>query len=115
LINVGGWLLLTVIFGSLIFLFQRVEPTRRFVTLLFVLAGCALIWAYGIYRMSNECSNALRGICFVVQGVTANVAWRTTIIAAITALVLNFLFWFVIGRYNPPRSSDEIKVLGMND
>lgn len=34
----------------------------------------------------------------------------------IIALVFNFLFWLLIGRYNPVGSSDEaIQVLGMDD
>lgn len=39
------------------------------------------------------------------------VAWRALAIA----FVLNFIFWFLIGRYNTPKSSDEITVIGMDD
>lgn len=115
MINAGGWLLLTIIFGSALFLVQRAEPKRRLVTLIFVLGGWSIIWGYGIYRMSTECNDVVRGLCYVLQGRAVEVAWRTTNIAAVSAVVLNFLFWFLIGRYNPPRSSDEIKVLGLND
>ena len=38
-------------------------------------------------------------------------AWSGLLIAAI----LNIMFWFLIGRYNPPKSSDSIQVIGMDD
>lgn len=36
-------------------------------------------------------------------------------LAFVVALLLNFLFWVLIGRYNPPKSSDDMKVLGLDD
>jgi transketolase len=39
------------------------------------------------------------------------IAWR----ALAVALVLNALFWFLIGRYNPPKQQGEITVIGMDD
>ena len=41
--------------------------------------------------------------------------WREAIIAFFLALFLNFLFYLLIGRYNPVGSSDDIHVLGMDD
>lgn len=31
------------------------------------------------------------------------------------ALVISFLFWWLIGRYNPVQAKDEIKVYGLDD
>jgi hypothetical protein len=33
----------------------------------------------------------------------------------VVALVVNFLFWLLIGRYNPVGSSEDIQVLGLDD
>jgi hypothetical protein len=43
------------------------------------------------------------------------IAWNTTNMAAFAAVIFNLLFWMLIGRYNPPRSGDEIRVIGIND
>jgi len=40
--------------------------------------------------------------------------WSKVVLAL--ALVLNLLFWLLIGRYNPVASSDKnIRVIGMDD
>jgi hypothetical protein len=36
-------------------------------------------------------------------------------VALVIALALNGLFWVFIGRYNPPGSSEEIDVIGLDD
>ncbi len=45
--------------------------------------------------------------------------WQSAILEALVGLliatVFNGLFWLLIGRYNPVHSSDEIRVLGMDD
>jgi hypothetical protein len=33
----------------------------------------------------------------------------------IFAVVVSFLFWLLVGRYNPVGTSDDIHVLGMDD
>jgi len=38
-------------------------------------------------------------------------AWTALLIA----LILNGAFWLFIGRYNPPGSSDDIQVIGLDD
>jgi uncharacterized membrane protein YozB (DUF420 family) len=38
-----------------------------------------------------------------------------TILAFFSALAVSFLFWLLIGRYNPVQSDDSIKVYGMDD
>ena len=35
--------------------------------------------------------------------------------AFVLGLILSFLFWLLIGRYNPIGSSDDIQVIGMDD
>ncbi|MDI9634498.1 hypothetical protein QM565_01670 [Geitlerinema splendidum] len=35
--------------------------------------------------------------------------------ALVTAFLINFFFWALIGRYNPVGSSDRIQVIGMED
>jgi hypothetical protein len=110
LINGGGWLLLTIIL-----LVQRTEKKRRNVVIVVLLAAWSVVWGFGIYRISNACSQLVAEACFISAPQQSSLAWNTTNMAAIAALVLNWLFWFLIGRYNPPRSSDAIKVLGMND
>ncbi|MCC6891189.1 MAG: hypothetical protein IT321_00100 [Anaerolineae bacterium] len=42
-------------------------------------------------------------------------AWGEAVLGLIIAAVLNFLFYVLIGRYNPVGSSDDIHVLGMDD
>jgi hypothetical protein len=107
--------LLSIIFGILMLLVQRSEKKRRVVTLGVMLFVWPIVWGYGIFRISNDCTEVFRAVCAVTQGKMTSIAWNTTNMAALTAFTINFLFWFLIGRYNPPRSSDAIKVIGMND
>ena len=41
--------------------------------------------------------------------------FREALFALLAAAILGGLFWLVIGRYNPVSSSDDIRVLGMDD
>lgn len=88
-------LILTLIFSFLMFIIQRVERKYRVaVTLLIALTAGVLLRNFVLYREIVSEGN----------------------LALFFALVLNFLFWFIIGRYNPVGSSDEnIRVLGMDD
>ena len=38
-----------------------------------------------------------------------------TLVAFVAGFVLSFLFWLLIGRYNPVGSSDDIDVIGLDD
>ena len=38
-----------------------------------------------------------------------------TLAAFILALIASFLFWLLIGRYNPVKSQDNVHVMGMDD
>ncbi|NDJ62989.1 MAG: hypothetical protein GYB67_17850 [Chloroflexi bacterium] len=85
--------LLTVIIGSMFLFIQRAEPKRRLLVAVITLLVGVLVRNYTFYRdVHTE-------------------AW----VALGAALLLNFLFWLLIGRYNPVSSSDEIQVIGMDD
>lgn len=84
---------LTVIMSVMLFLIQRTEARRRlFVTLLMLVVG-ELIRRYVWYRDVHA------------EGQ----------FALIVAVLFNFFFWILIGRYNPVGSSDRIRVLRMDD
>lgn len=82
--------LIGISFGTLLIIAQRVVPQRRRMTRWFI-AGLGLILM-------------LRG-----NLVTEN------LIGFGMALFISFLFWLLIGRYNPVGDADTIKVYGMND
>lgn len=88
--NWEAWLGLTVIFALLMLIVQRAEASRRRITFVIMLVAAELVRRYLLYR-----------------GWDGEGVW-----AVLAALVLNLLFWMFIGRSNPPRSSDEIEVLG---
>lgn len=90
----GGLVILLVLsLGTVIFVIQRTEAKRRrivLVVMFFVLL--VLGWLVNI-----------RG------------AWGEAVVGLLIALVLNGLFYILIGKYNPVGSSDDIHVLGMDD
>lgn len=116
-INVGGWLLLSLLFGILLLVTQRAERSRRLATFVILLFVASIVSGFGIYRMGNECPLKYGPLCALPQfrDRAMMVAYATTNLAVVTALVCNGLFWLFIGRYNPPGSSDDIRVLGLND
>lgn len=92
--NAGVILLLTLVLGAMLFLIQRAEKRRRRLAAL-VMAGLAyLLWYWADYnQLGSEFTTSL-----------------------LLALVLNLLFWLLIGRYNPVGDSESgIRVLGMDD
>lgn len=90
----GGLVVLLVLsFGTIIFVIQRTEAKRRrVVAFIMLLVLLVLVWLI----------NTLG-------------AWGEAIVGLLIALVLNGLFYILIGRYNPVGSSDDIHVLGMDD
>lgn len=91
--DTGITLLLTFILSLMIFLVQRTEAKRRRFFAIVMLGGAELIRRYVWFRdVHTEALTAL-----------------------IAAIVLNLLFWLLIGRYNPVGSSDQIQVIGLND
>lgn len=91
--DVGTLLLLTISFGLLLLLVQRAESKRRRIVAILLLPVLGIILHY---------ANATENL-------------REAFAGFVVALVLNFLFWLFIGRYNPVGSSDSIKVLGLDD
>lgn len=74
-------------------LIQRAEASRRkLVLLILVPIGVIIHWYANFRALGSESNTAL-----------------------LLALLLNFIFWLVIGRYNPTGSSDDIRVIGMDD
>jgi len=85
--------LLILSFGTILFVIQRTEAKRkRIVSFVMFFVLLVLLWLINI-----------RG------------AWGEAVLGLIIAAVLNFLFYVLIGRYNPVGSSDDIHVLGMDD
>lgn len=84
----------TAVFMSLLlFLVQRAEKKARRMAWFFAICIFLMI-RHVAYRQGDE-----------------STAWTGLLIAAI----INAVFWFLIGRYNPPKSSDSIQVIGMDD
>ncbi len=91
--DAGILALLVLSLGTILFVIQRTEAKRRrivYFVMFFVVV--VLIWLVNI-----------RG------------AWGEAVVGFLIAAVLNFLFYILIGRYNPVGSSDDIHVLGMDD
>lgn len=84
----------TVIFGLLMLLIQRTEARSR------RKAGWGILFVTVIVLWRFVEIRELQGEVFL---------------SVFFALILNFLFWLLIGRYNPVGSSDNIQVLGMDD
>lgn len=116
-INVGGWLLISLLLTILLIIVQRAERNRRVFTAVVMSGAAYLVIAYGVYRLSRECDQFIRGVCNLPQlrDQATLYAYQTINLAALTALILAFLFWLFVGRYNPPGSSESIRVLGLND
>jgi hypothetical protein len=91
--QVSYFILLLFTIGFMMFLFQRTEAKKRRIVVLVMAVLAILIFNFIRYRGLHSEGQA----------------------AFVVALVLNFLFWVLIGRYNPPKSSDEIQVIGMDD
>jgi hypothetical protein len=91
--DTGIAILLTLFIGFMMFIVQRVEAKRRLIVAIGMLLGGELIRRYVWYRDLHA----------------------EALFALVAAVVLNFLFWLLIGRYNPVGSSDRIQVLGMDD
>lgn len=92
--NGGAFILLAVFLTIALLLVQRTEAKRRRIAILLmvIVIFLTVYWA-NVRELSGEAALALAA-----------------------ALVVNFLFWLLIGRYNPVGDSDKtIQVLGMDD
>lgn len=91
--NLEYLIILTILFSIVFFFIQRSEAKKRLIVSLAMLIPAILIRNFAVYReVERE-------------------AW----VALGLALLLNFMFWVLIGRYNPVPSSDDIQVLGLDD
>lgn len=91
--DIGITALLTIILSLIILLIQRSERKKRLIVFIAFLVVAELIRRYTFYRGTHA------------------EAW----VALILALLFNTAFWLFFGRYNPPKSSDEIQVIGLDD
>ncbi len=86
--------LLTIIFSLTFLILQRTERKRLWLIIVFMLIPLmGVTWYWASFKGQE----------------------RAFIFAAVIALALNALFWLIYGRRNPPGSSDDIKVFGMED
>ena len=90
----GGLVFLLVLsLGTIILVIQRTEAKRRRIVLVVMfLVLLVLGWLVNIRE-----------------------AWGEAAVGLVIALLLNGLFYILIGKYNPVGSSDDIHVLGMDD
>ncbi len=89
----GITFLMTISFGVIFILIQRSETSRR-----------RIVWGSMIVVM----------LIIGYWAVTAQTIGET-LVGLVFGLILTGLFWMLIGRYNPVGSSDNIKVLGLDD
>ncbi len=73
---------------------QRAEPKRRRIAAFLVALGLLVI------RQNAFLKGDLH---------------EETLAAFLIGLFLSFLFWLLIGRYNPVASQDTVQVMGMDD
>jgi hypothetical protein len=88
--NWGYVSLIAISFGMLLIIAQRVVPQRRRVARWFIF---------------------ILGVLLILRG---NLGTEN-LFGFFGALVMSFLFWLLIGRYNPVSPEDSITVYGMND
>jgi flagellar biosynthesis protein FliR len=87
----GGYLLLVGIsFGILLILSQRIVPRHKRMFRGFIVTMAIFLMIRYEYHLE-------------------------TLLGYVLAIFLSFLFWLLIGRYNPVNDKDEIKVYGLND
>ena len=92
--NIGYLALISLVVALLLVLPQRVERKRRKLALAIVLLCCLLI-RHNAFLKGDLHAETLLGFLFGAS--------------------LSGLFWLLVGRYNPVGSSDDIRVIGMDD
>ena len=70
--------------------------------------GTVLLWLIAVFMVVPLLAVTWYWASFKDQG-------RVFFFAVGISLVLNALFWLLYGRRNPPGSSDDIKVFGMEE
>ena len=91
-VDCGNFVLLTAIYGLGLLLVQRVERNRQLFTLFVVGFVWLITRRFALFR-----------------DLDTELTW-----AVFAALLLNYLFWLLIGRRFPPGSSTDIRVWGMD-
>lgn len=86
--------MISVLVTLLLIMVQRAELGRRRLA-----AGIVII-----------CLLIIRHNAFI-----KNDLYEETLLAFVLGLFLSALFWLLVGKYNPPGASDEIRVFGMDD
>lgn len=116
--DVGILLLLTGFISAMLFIVQRSEAKRRLLVTLIMLIPAELIRRYVFYASRTVVVppfNDLTGTIAFRHALQHPSIHREAWIALVLALLLNFSFWLFIGRYNPVHSSDEIRVITMDE
>jgi hypothetical protein len=91
--DTGSLILLTLSFTVLFIMVQRAEAKRkRIVRITAILLVLFIVWYANMTSLQSE-----------------------ALVGFIISVIFSFLFWLLIGRYNPVGSSDDIRVLGMDD
>jgi hypothetical protein len=116
-LNTGGWIVLSLVFGSLLLLVQRAERKRRRLTFIILAFVGLIVWRYAIYRLSGDCIEAFALVCQAswIRQRALTIAINTVNMALLTSVIMNVVFWVLIGRSNPPGTSESIYVYGMDD
>ncbi len=82
--------LIGLAFGVMLILAQRIKPRQKRLFRGFIVTMAVILM-----------------IRYDLQG--------ENLVGYFIALVISYLFWLLIGRYNPVESREEIKVYGLND
>lgn len=90
LMDWGYILLITTSFSTLLILAQRAHPSKKRLIRGFIVSMAILLMIR--YELQGE-----------------------NLLAYFFALLISFLFWLLIGRYNPSNTEKEIRVFGMDD
>ncbi len=116
-LDVGILLLLTGFISAMLFFIQRSEVKRRLIVIVIMLIPAELIRRYVFYASRTALLSPFTDLAgnIAFQHALHRSIHREAWIALGLALFLNFAFWLFIGRYNPVRSSDEIRVIGMDE
>lgn len=91
--NWSVFILIGVVFGGMMMIVQRAQANRRLLVAIILAPPFAACWLFA------STQNAIDS------------AW----LALAAAILLNALFWLLVGRYNPVARSEDIRVLKMDD
>lgn len=86
--------LIAVMATLLLVMIQRTVPERRRLAI-FIVAICLLVIRHNAFLKGD--------------------LHDETLLAFVIAAVSSFLFWLLIGRYNPVKGKNSVKVLGLDD